>query len=47
MNDWLKVLETLNKSLARNYGIKHVTLQPEPLGEVRVPLPRSDNKRYK
>ena len=47
MNDWLRVLESLNKSLARNYGIKHVTLQPEPLGEVRVPLPRSDNKHYK
>lgn len=46
MNDWLKVLDSLNKSLARNYGIRHVTLQPEPLGEVRVPLPRSDNKHY-
>ncbi len=47
MGDWLKVLDNLNKSLARHYGIRHVTLQPEPISEVRVPLPRSDNKRYK
>jgi cobalt-zinc-cadmium efflux system protein len=40
MNDWLKVLEMLNHSLARDYGIRHATLQPEPLGEVRVPVPR-------
>jgi cobalt-zinc-cadmium efflux system protein len=40
MQDWLKVLDSLNRSLARDYGIRHVTLQPEPLGEVRVPVPR-------
>lgn len=39
MNDWQKVLAALNQLLAKDYGIKHATLQPEPLGEVRVPLP--------
>lgn len=44
MNDWLKVLDQLNQTLARDYGIKHATLQPEPLGEVRVPLPPRSNR---
>jgi cobalt-zinc-cadmium efflux system protein len=46
MNDWLRVLDSLNRSLASTYGIKHVTLQPEPLGEVRVPLPRPGSKDH-
>ena len=41
MGDWLAVLAALNKTLASEYGIKHATLQPEPLAEVRVPLPTS------
>ncbi|HXG28824.1 MAG TPA: cation diffusion facilitator family transporter [Nevskiales bacterium] len=40
MQDWLRVLDSLNRSLARDYGIRHVTLQPEPLDEVRVPVPK-------
>jgi cobalt-zinc-cadmium efflux system protein len=41
MGDWLAVLAALNKTLASEYGIEHATLQPEPLSEVRVPLPQS------
>ncbi|MCI0749931.1 MAG: cation diffusion facilitator family transporter [Nevskiales bacterium] len=39
MDDWLRVLQRLRDALARDYGIQHVTLQPEPVPEVKVPLP--------
>jgi cobalt-zinc-cadmium efflux system protein len=41
IGDWQSVLGRLQSSLAENYGIQHVTLQPELMQEVRVPLPKS------
>jgi cobalt-zinc-cadmium efflux system protein len=45
MNDWLPVLARLRQSLSRDFGIEHVTLQPELIAEVRVPVPRIGSAR--
>lgn len=39
MEDWEPVLTALRELLAEQYGIGHVTLQPEPM-ETRIPLER-------
>lgn len=44
MHGWPDALENLRQLLARDYGIHHVTLQPEPMSETRVPLPRPPSK---
>jgi cobalt-zinc-cadmium efflux system protein len=41
MGDWQAVLHRLQSALANDYAIKHVTLQPELMSEVRVPLPKT------
>lgn len=44
MGDWLPALRALNALLARDYGIQHATLQPEPIPEVALPHPTAPRK---
>jgi cobalt-zinc-cadmium efflux system protein len=40
MTTWLRVLAALRQELLTQYGIEHITLQPEPIPETPLPDPR-------
>lgn len=44
LDNWLPVLANLNRLLRENYNIDHATLQPEPLAEQPLPMPKSSTR---